>query len=92
MGFLEWVAGHVNLFTAGVFAASVPVWLWRLSREDEATRVEVEFTRDKREATSTYEVEFQKVRSKWRRISWTFIAIFATGAIVIVYAHLVVRS
>lgn len=92
MEFLEWVAEHVNLFTAGVFTASIPLWLWRLSQEDKATRVEVEFTRDKWEATSTYEVEYQKVRSKWRRISWTFIAIFATGAIVIVCAHVVVRS
>ncbi|MBX3301689.1 MAG: hypothetical protein KF693_05705 [Nitrospira sp.] len=91
MSFFVWVAERVNLFTAGVFVASIPVWLWRLSREDEATRVEVEFTRDKWEATSTYEREYQKVRSKWRRISWAFIAVLATSALVIVCAHVLVR-
>ena len=91
MGFLEWVAGHSNLFMGGVFAALVPVWLWRLWREDAYTRTEVEFTRDKWEATSTYEREYQKVRTIWRRINWTFIAVLATSAIVIVCAHVVVR-
>ncbi|MBX3334744.1 MAG: hypothetical protein KF876_11515 [Nitrospira sp.] len=85
------MAEHVQLWIAGFLTLLVPVWLWRLFQQDKHTRVDVEWTRDKWEATSTYEREYQKVRTVWRCISWTFIAVLATSAIVIVCAHVVVR-
>lgn len=92
LGFFEWVAEHIPLWIAGFVALLVPVWFWRLSEQDKHTRAEVEWTRDKWEATSTYEREYQKVHARGRRTTWTFLAIYVLVALVIVCAHVVVRS
>jgi len=92
MGFFVWVAEHVPLWIAGFLTLLVPVWVWRLFQQDKHTRVEVEWTLDKWGATSTYEREYQKVHARGRRTTWTFIVIYLIIALVIVCAHVVVRS
>ncbi|MDH5739083.1 MAG: hypothetical protein OEY77_02015 [Nitrospira sp.] len=55
-------------------------------------RAHVETTRHRWESTSTFKIEFQKARSQIRLISFMFIAILIIGAMVIVCAHILVRS
>lgn len=92
MGFLEWVAENFQLWIAGLCIALIPVWVYYLTRTDQMARAQVETTRHRWESTSTFEIEFQKARSQIRMFSIVFIAMLVIGAMVIVCAHVVVRS
>jgi len=92
MDLLRWFTEIFQLWIAGLCVALIPVWVWYLTRMDQMARAQVELSRHKWESTSTFETEFEKVRSQGRRICFMFIAMLVVGAMVIVCAHVVVRS
>ena len=91
MDYLSRVAERFPLWNAGGFLALAAVWVWFLARLDEGARMQVEARRHLWESTSTYEIEFKKVRSRGRLVYPIFAAICLIAAIVIVCAHVLVR-
>ncbi|WHZ29950.1 MAG: hypothetical protein OJF51_004752 [Nitrospira sp.] len=91
MDYLSRVAERFPLWAAGVFVVFAGVWIWFLTRLDEAARTQVESTRYWWESTSTFDTEFKKIRSRGRRIYSFFAVICIISAMVIVCAHVLVR-
>ena len=89
MDYLSRVAERFPLWNAGGFLALAGVWVWFLTRLDEAARTHVESCRHLWESTSTFERELQKVRSRARLVYSFFLVICLIAALVIVYAHVV---
>ena len=92
MDFLSRVADRFPLWNAGVFLAFTAVNVWLLMRLDKDARRKVELQRQWWKSTSTFESDFQKVRSRGQLGYFIFIAISLTCAMLIVYAHVVVYS
>ena len=90
MDFLSRVVERFPLWTTGGFLFFTGVYIWFLTRLDETAREQVESSRYWWEATSTFETEFKKVRSRGRVVYSMFIAISLLAAIVIVCAHVLV--
>lgn len=91
MDYLSWVADRFPLWNAGGFLVFTGVYIWFLTRLEEAARTQVESSRYWWESTSTFEAEFKKVRSRGRLIYSIFISISFLAAMVIVCAHVLVR-
>ena len=87
MEFLSRVEARFPLWVAGGFLVFTGVSTWFLTRLDELTRRHVELSRHLWEATSTFEAEFKKVRSRGRLVYSIFIAISLMAAMLIVCAH-----
>jgi hypothetical protein len=89
--FLSRVAERFPLWNAGGFLVFTGVFIWFLTRLDELTRRHVELSRHLWEATSTFETECKKVRSRGRLVYSLFIAISLIAAMVIACAHVLVQ-
>jgi len=92
MEFVRWFAEIFQLWIAGLCVALIPLWVWYRTRADQMARAHVETTRHRWEPTSTFEIEFQKAHSQFRLFCSMFIAILVIGAMMIVCAHVLVRS
>lgn len=90
MDYLSRVVERFPLWNAGGFLVFTGVSIWFLTRLDGLTRRHVELSRHLWESTSTFEREFQKVRSRGRLIYSMFIVISLLAALVIVCAHVLV--
>lgn len=89
--YLSLLAERIPLWKASWPLAFATVFIWLLTRLDKDARRHVELRRHLWGATSTYENEFKKVRSRGLWGYLIFIVFFIIGAMVIVCAHLLAR-
>lgn len=91
MEILSGVVQKFPLWNAGVFLCFVAVCIWLLTKLDEMTRSHVKSSQHLWEATSTYESEFKKVRSRGHLFLIFCIILNLIWAIVIVCAYALVQ-
>lgn len=89
--YLSSLAERIPLWKASWPLAFAAVFIWLLTRLNKDVQRHVESRRHLWEATSTYESEFKKVRSRGLLGYSIFIVFFLIGALVIVCAHVLVR-
>lgn len=89
--YLSSLAGRIPLWKAGGFLIFTAVNVWLLTRLDKDSKRYVELRRQWWGPTSTFESEFNKVRSRGLLGYSIFIALSVVCAMVIVCAHVLVR-